>query len=45
MSTSGCRDGSTPEQRDELLRLGAAIGEDAYENDDGFFRRLRSAFR
>ncbi len=35
----------TPEQRDELLRLGAAIGEGAYENDDGFFRRLRSAFR
>jgi molecular chaperone DnaJ len=35
----------TPEQRAELLRLGAAIDEDAYRGDDGFFRRLKSAFR
>jgi molecular chaperone DnaJ len=35
----------TPEQRAELLRLDAAIGEDAYRGDDGFLRRLKSAFR
>ena len=35
----------TPEQRAELLRAGAAIDADAYRSDDGFFRRLKSAFR
>ena len=35
----------TPEQREQLRQLGSAIEEDAYESDDGFFRRLKSAFR
>jgi molecular chaperone DnaJ len=35
----------TPEQREQLRQVGAAIDEDAYESDDGFFRRLKSAFR
>jgi molecular chaperone DnaJ len=35
----------TPEQREEMRRLGAGIEHDAYEDDDGFFRRLKSAFR
>ena len=36
----------TDEQRDELERLRTAIGDDAYRgDDDGFFERLKSAFR
>ena len=35
----------TPEQREQLRQLGSTIEEDAYESDDGFFRRLKSAFR
>ena len=35
----------TPEQQEQLRRLGSSIDEDAYESDDGFFRRLKSAFR
>ena len=34
----------TDEQRDALVRLGASLDEGAYR-DDGFFERLRSAFR
>jgi molecular chaperone DnaJ len=36
----------TPEQREDLLRVEEALGEDAYAgHDDGFFGRLKSAFR
>jgi molecular chaperone DnaJ len=35
----------TPEQRALLEQLGSSLGEDAYRRDDGFFERLRSAFR
>jgi molecular chaperone DnaJ len=36
----------TPEQREELLRLEESLGDEAYRGDDeGFFGRLRSAFR
>jgi molecular chaperone DnaJ len=36
----------TPQQRAELLRLGAELGEDVYrDDDDGFFGRLKGAFR
>ena len=35
----------TPEQREQLRTLGAAFDGDAYGDDDGFFRRLKSAFR
>jgi molecular chaperone DnaJ len=36
----------TPEQREQLAALGEAIDASAYEDDDdGFFRKLRSAFR
>ena len=35
----------TPEQRDQLRALGAAIPHDAYAGDNGFLRRLKSAFR
>jgi DnaJ-class molecular chaperone len=35
----------TPEQRAELLRIDAAIDAEAYRGDDGFLRRLKSAFR
>ena len=33
------------EQRDLLERLGESLGEDAYDDGDGFFDRLRNAFR
>ncbi len=33
------------EQRAQVLKLEEALGEDAYRGDDGFFRRLKSAFR
>jgi len=32
-------------QREQLRQFGSTIDEDAYESDDGFFRRLKSAFR
>jgi molecular chaperone DnaJ len=35
----------TPAQREELLRVEQSLGEDAYRGDDGFFERLKSAFR
>jgi molecular chaperone DnaJ len=35
----------TPEQREQLRRLDAALGDDAYRGDEGFFDRLKSAFR
>jgi molecular chaperone DnaJ len=35
----------TPEQREELLRVEESLGEEAYRGDDGFFERLKSAFR
>lgn len=35
----------TPEQRTLLEQVGASLGEDAYRRDDGFFERLRNAFR
>ena len=35
----------TQGQRDLLTQLDASLGEDAYREDDGFFDRLRSAFR
>jgi molecular chaperone DnaJ len=35
----------SPEQRTQLEQLADALGEDAYRRDDGFFERLRSAFR
>jgi molecular chaperone DnaJ len=35
----------TPEQRDALLRVEESLGEEAYRGDDGFFERLKSAFR
>jgi molecular chaperone DnaJ len=35
----------TPEQRVLLEQLGATLGDDAYKDDDGFFDRLKSAFR
>jgi molecular chaperone DnaJ len=35
----------TQEQRELLTRLDASLDEDAYREDDGFFDRLRSAFR
>jgi molecular chaperone DnaJ len=36
----------TPEQRAQLLQLGGEIDVDAYaDDDDGFFQRLKSAFR
>jgi molecular chaperone DnaJ len=35
----------TEEQRDQLRALGGTIDADAYEEDDGFFQRLKSAFR
>jgi molecular chaperone DnaJ len=34
-----------PEQRALLAELGEKLGEDAYRGDDGFFERLKSAFR
>jgi molecular chaperone DnaJ len=33
------------EQRAQVLALEQALGEDAYGGDDGFFQRLKSAFR
>ena len=45
-STSSFPRRLTDEQRDELERLRTAIGDDAYRgDDDGFFERLKSAFR
>jgi molecular chaperone DnaJ len=35
----------TDEQRRALEQLGETLGEDAYRGDDGFFERLRNAFR
>ncbi|HJU47569.1 MAG TPA: J domain-containing protein [Gaiellaceae bacterium] len=35
----------TAEQRSQVLQLEEALGEDAYHGEDGFFRRLKSAFR
>ena len=35
----------TAEQRAQVLKLEEALGEDAYRGEDGFFRRLKSAFR
>jgi len=35
----------TPEQQEQLRHLGTTIADDAYESDDGFFHRLKSAFR
>jgi molecular chaperone DnaJ len=35
----------TAEQRTQLEQLADALGEEAYRRDDGFFERLRSAFR
>jgi molecular chaperone DnaJ len=35
----------TPEQRTQLEQLAGALGEESYRRDDGFFERLRSAFR
>ena len=35
----------TPEQREQLPRAAARSTDDAYESDDGFFQRLKSAFR
>jgi molecular chaperone DnaJ len=35
----------TPEQREQLRQLGTTIDDDAYEGDDGFFHRLKNAFR
>jgi len=34
-----------PEQRELLAELGEKLGDDAYRRDDGFFERLKSAFR
>ncbi len=35
----------TPEQRALVEQLGGALGDDAYHGDDGFFERLKKAFR
>jgi molecular chaperone DnaJ len=35
----------TQDQRELLERLSESLGEDAYRGDDGFFERLRNAFR
>jgi molecular chaperone DnaJ len=35
----------TEEQRHMLEHVGDSLGEDAYRGDDGFFERLRNAFR
>ena len=35
----------TPEQREQLERVDAALDDDAYRDDEGFFDRLKSAFR
>jgi molecular chaperone DnaJ len=35
----------SPEQRRLLLELGEQLSDDVYRGDDGFFERLRSAFR
>jgi molecular chaperone DnaJ len=35
----------TAEQRAQVLALEETLGEDAYRGEDGFFRRLKSAFR
>lgn len=35
----------TAEQRAQLLQLETALGEEAYQGEDGFFHRLKSAFR
>ena len=35
----------TAEQRAQVLQLEEALGEDAYRGEDGFFHRLKSAFR
>lgn len=35
----------TAEQRTLVEQLGGALGDDAYRGDDGFFERLKSAFR
>jgi len=35
----------TPEQREQLEHVDAALGDDAYRDDEGFFDRLKSAFR
>jgi len=35
----------TPEQRQLLLQLEEQLSDDTYRDDDGFFERLRSAFR
>ena len=35
----------TPEQRELLGKLGESLDDDAYRAEDGFFDRLRSAFR
>ena len=35
----------TAEQRAQVLQLEEALGEEAYRGDDGFFQRLKSAFR
>lgn len=35
----------TPEQRAQLEQVDASLGDDAYRDDEGFFDRLKSAFR
>lgn len=35
----------TSEQREQLQRLEEALGDDSYRGDDGFFERLKGAFR
>lgn len=35
----------TVEQREHVERLASALDDDAYRDDDGFFERLRNAFR
>ncbi len=35
----------TTEQREQLEQVDAALGDDAYRDDEGFFDRLKSAFR
>jgi molecular chaperone DnaJ len=35
----------TEEQRQMLEQMADSLGEDAYRGDDGFFERLRNAFR
>jgi molecular chaperone DnaJ len=35
----------TPDQREQLEQVDAALGDDAYRDGEGFFDRLKSAFR